>query len=253
MQHPDLPAIRPMHGQAWALAWGLAASLLAWAGQAQAGRPLGTDDASTAEAGQCQVEAWVERRRGAADGANVVAPACGLLDGLELGGDHTRLPGDPAAARAANVGLKWVPDAWALDTPLGALALGLKASLGYEQPPAAAWRRSNAGLLGLATLRATDTLALHANLGPVRGADDASTTTQLSLAVAWTPHPAWLLFAETLANDRPAATGGTQNTLGGRWWWVADRLGLDITASREAGAGLGTRWSVGLGWYGIGR
>ena len=231
----------------------LAASLLAATSTAHAGRPLGTDDAGTAEAGTCQVEAWVERRGGATDGADVVAPACGLLDGLELGGDHTRYPGDPSAGSAVNIGVKWVPPAWTTDTPWGALAWGLKGSLGYERPPAAGWHRSNAGLLGLATLRASETLALHANLGPVRSADDSSTTTQLRLAAVWTPHPAALLFAETQANDRPAAAGGTQSTVGGRWWWVADRLGLDLTASREAGAGLGTRWSIGLGWYGIGR
>ena len=29
-------------------------------------------------------------------------------------------------------------------------------------------------------------------------------------------------------------------------------LGLDLTASQESGAGSTKRWTVGLGWYGIG-
>lgn len=230
----------------------LAAALLAWAGSASAGRPIGADDASTADAGSCQVEAWAERSRSAATGAWVVAPACGLLDGLELGGDHSRFQAGQGLAQAANLGLKWVPASWAGDTALGPLALGLKAALGYERPAGESWRRSSAGLMGLATLTLSDKLALHANLGPVRSAADASTTTLLRLAWVWTPVPATLLFAETQANDRPAAAGGTLTALGGRWWLLADRLGLDLTASREAGAGTGTRWSLGFGWYGIG-
>lgn len=233
--------------------WALAAALLVAATCAQAGRPLGTDDAGTADAQTCQVEAWAERSRGVADGSWVVAPACGVAAGLELGGDHTTYQAGQGLHRAASLGLKWVPAAWAVDTPLGALALGLKAAVGYEKPTGAGWRRSGASLLGLATLKLAEPLALHANLGPQRQADDGSTTTQLRLALAWTPHPAALLFAETQANDRPAANGGAFNTLGGRWWLLADRLGLDLTASREAGAGSGTRWSLGLGWYGIGR
>ena len=230
----------------------LAAALLAWAGSASAGRPIGADDASTADAGSCQVEAWAERGRGAAKGVVVVAPACGLLDGLELGGDHSRFQTGQGLAQAANLGLKWVPASWAGDTALGPLALGLKAALGYERPAGEGWRRSSAGLLGLASLMLSNKVALHANLGPVRGADDGSATTQLRLAWVWTPAPAALLFAETQANDRPAAAGGTLNAVGGRWWLLADRLGLDLTASRQAGAGTGTRWSLGFGWYGIG-
>lgn len=231
----------------------LAGAALALATTAQAGRPLGTDDAGTASAGTCQVEAWAERSRGLPDGAWVLAPACGLREGLELGGDHARFQAGQGLRSAASLGLKWAPAAAALDTALGPLALGLKASLGYQQPAAQGWRRSGAALLALATLQPTDSLALHANLGPVRAADDGRSTSHLRLALAWTPHPAALLFAETQANDRPAANGGTLNTLGGRWWLLADTLGLDLTASREAGAAGPTRWSLGLGWYGIGR
>ena len=230
----------------------LAAAGILLAGSALAGRPLSTDDPNTADAGTCQVELWTERSRSAADGGTVLAPACGLAPGLEGGADHRwARPGqDPRAS--AGLGLKWGPASAQRDTALGPLALGLKLALGYERPTAAGWRRSGAGLLALAALKPTGQLQLLANLGPVRDTTSGSTTTLLNLALAWTPLPAALLFAETQANDRPAVAGGTVNSLGGRWWLLPEILGLDLSASREAGSGRATRWSLGLGWYGIG-
>ncbi len=135
---------------------------------------------------------------------------------------------------------------------VGPLGLGLKLSLSYDRPQAAGWRHSSVGLLVLAALKPTAQLQLLANLGPVRDTASGDTTTLMSLALAWTPLPAALLFAETQANDRPASAGGTVNSLGGRWWLRQDQLGLDLSASREAGSSLASRWSLGLGWYGIG-
>lgn len=248
-----VPTLPPCAGRAaCCLRQALAVILLAAASGAHAGRPLGTDDANSADAGTCQVEAWAERSRGAADGAFVLAPACGLRTGLELGADHTRFQAGQGVRSAAGLALKWVPGAAALDTALGPLALGLKASLGYVEPAGQGWRRSAAGLLAVATLKPADSLALHANLGLQRSAVDGRSTSQLRLAVAWTPHPAALLFAETQANERPAAEGAAITTLGGRWWLLPERLGLDLTASREAGTGAAPRWTLGLGGYGIG-
>lgn len=231
----------------------LAVAGLGLAGQALAGRPLSTDDPNTADTGTCQVELWTERSRGRADGSTVLAPACGLAPGLELGVEHRwARPGQDLRA-SAGLGLKWGPDFAQRKTALGPLALGLKLALGYDRPAAAGWRHNGLGLLALAVLQPTEQLQLLANLGPVRDAASGSATTQMNLALAWTPLPAALLFAETQANDRPASAGATVNTLGGRWWLLPEHLGLDLSASRAAGSGLGTRWSLGLGWYGIGR
>lgn len=59
-----------------------------------------------------------------------------------------------------------------------------------------------------------------------------------------------LLFAETQVNTKRAAFGGTVNSGGARWWLEKDRVGLDLTASRELGLGA-TRWTIGFGWYGL--
>ena len=68
--------------------------LLAWQQAANAGRPLASDDAGTADAGTCQVEVWAERSD--RDRATVIAPACGIAKGVELGSDYTL----PCPARA---------------------------------------------------------------------------------------------------------------------------------------------------------
>jgi hypothetical protein len=72
----------------------------------------------------------------------------------------------------------------------------------------------------------------------------------VNLAAAWTPASAALVFAEVQASDRRALSGPTVRTVGGRWWLVDGEIGLDLTASREAGSDR-TRWSIGFGWYGI--
>ena len=61
--------------------WALSMPLVA-----HAGRPLAVEDAGVNPVGQCQVESWLER--GLASGSEthlVLAPACGVFDGVELG------------------------------------------------------------------------------------------------------------------------------------------------------------------------
>lgn len=214
-----------------------------------AGRPLASDDAGTAETGTCQIEGWVER--GGGDGARVIAPACGIAKGLELGADHTRPKHRETLRGSAGLALKWVPEAWRADSPAGPVNFGLKLAQAFDRPVGANWRGSDTGALVLATLQASDDWTVHANLGATHDRSSGSTAAVLNLALVWTPHEQALLFAETQANNRRPVFGGTLNSVGGRWWLTPDRLGLDLTASREAGIGGATRWSMGLGWYGL--
>ncbi len=92
---------------------------------------------------------------------------------------------------------------------------------------------------------------MHANLGAAHEHTSRTTATLLNLAIAWTPGEQALLFAETQANSKRTVFGGTVNTAGARWWLVPDRFGLDLSASRQAGAAIGTLWTLGLGWYGL--
>lgn len=219
-------------------------SLNAWAG-----RPLGTDDASTADARICQLESWIEGAGG--EHALVLAPACGVATGMEIDADYT-LPERKDVRRAAGgLAFKWVPQAWRITTALGELNFGIKVSASFEHPTNAGWRSTETALLALATLKASDAWATHADLGAAREPLTGTTATLLKLSLVWTPSEPALLFAETEANNRHAVFGGTVNTAGGRWWLIKDRVGLDISASREAGSGNPAQWTLGFGWYGL--
>ena len=232
------------------LAW-LALGLVACASAAYAGRPLATDDAATAEAGSCQVEAWQDRTRSARQ--TVLAPACGLLGAVELGAEHVwSRPGGNLHGSGA-VSLKWAPDAVRLETSAGELGVGLKWAADFERPAGANLRHAGSSGLALATLKPGPTLALHLNIGlaRARGPAPAAGSAWLGrVAAAWTPAPEWLAFAEALGNGRPAAFGGAVLSTGVRRWIVPERFGLDLTLARERG---GPRTvGAGLGWYGIG-
>ncbi|TDP74033.1 hypothetical protein [Roseateles toxinivorans] len=214
-----------------------------------AGRPLSSDDAATADPGTCQVESWLERQGG--DRTLVIAPACGIAPGMELAADYSTLHPRDVLHAGAGLAFKWVPETWAWDTPAGAVQLGLKLSASWLRPSGTGWQHSELGALGLLTLQPHEDWALHANLGRVRERSSGSGATLLNLALSWTPTEQAQLFAETLANNRRQVFGGTVNTVGGRWWLLKDVLGLDLTASREAGSGARTVWSLGFGWYGL--
>ncbi len=216
---------------------------------AQAGRPLASDDASTADPGICQLESWVERA--GHDRAWAIAPACGIARGLEVGADYT-LPHPRDTLRATGgLAFKWVPEGWLSSTPAGELNLGVKLSASLEHPYGAGWHRSETSVLALATLKPSDALAVHANLGAAHEHTSRTTATLLNLAIAWAPVERALLFAETQTNSKRSVFGGTVSSAGARWWLVQDRLGLDLSASRQAGAAIGTLWTLGFGWYGL--
>lgn len=215
---------------------------------AWAGRPLASDDAGTADPGHCQLEGWVERAD--SDRALMLAPACGLMPGVELGADTTLPDPREPVRQAAGLALKWVPESGRFDTALGSLGLGLKFAAGYEHPAGAGWRRSGHGVLLLASLEATGSLGLHLNLGPEHDTASGATATLLNLAAVWTPAERALLFAEWQGNDRRRVFGGPARTVGARWWMDPERFGLDLTATRD-GSGGPTLWSLGFGWYGV--
>ncbi len=216
---------------------------LAWAG-----RPLNTDDASAADPGVCQLEGWVTSA--GSERAFVLAPACGLVEGLELGTDYAVLkPGDNNRA-AATLSIKIVPDALRSETPVGDLNFGFKLGAGFAQSPYTGWRSAGGAASVLATLSPNDDWSLHLNLGVLRDRDSGKSGGQANLALTWTPREEMLLFAEYLGGTRRDVFGGSISSAGGRWWLIKERLGLDLSVSRVAGSELGTVWSLGFGWYG---
>ncbi len=220
------------------------------AAAAQAGRPLASDDAGTADAGTCQLEAWAEKAR--AERATVLAPACGLVPGLELGADFTQpRPRDTVRAEGG-LAVKLAPESWKLGSGDGAVRLGLKAGASWLKPTGAGWQASGDSLLGLASWPLGESFELHLNLGVGRDRASGTRAGLANVALVWTPAEPVLLFAEAQANSKRDTFGATVASVGARWWLVPDKLGLDLSASREATSGAVTLWTLGLGWYGIG-
>ena len=235
-----------MSKQCWLLGMCVVFTQVAWAG-----RPLGTDDAGTADAGTCQIEGWQQRSR--SDRALVVAPACGVAPGLEVGIDDTRRTGD--AVHGAGLALKWLPQGaagptWADTTAFGDVSAGLKLSLAYRRQPGESWRHRDSNLLLLVSTKFNDTLTLHTNLGAIRNQAEKINAGLFNIALVATPNERVLLFAESQTNSRQATFGPTVNTIGGRWWVIKQRFGLDATASRAIGQ-PGATYTLGFGWYGL--
>ncbi|MCV2358375.1 hypothetical protein LNV08_05245 [Paucibacter sp. TC2R-5] len=227
-------------------AWGLLA--LACAGPALSGRPLSSDDAATADPGSCQLEGWGEKV--GSSRALVLAPACGIVEGLEIDVDYTHPHPRDEIRGESGFAVKWAPKSWGLLTSAGQINFGLKAGVGFERPSDSGWRRNGQGLLGLATLVVNEDFALHANLGPHQDRASGLTGTALNLALVWVPSPMGLLFAEVQSNDRRSVFGGTQRTMGGLWWVTPDKLGLSLTVGQQAGSSQ-MQWTLGFGWYGL--
>jgi hypothetical protein len=227
---------------------GLALWMLTCAMSAQAGRPLSSDDAGTADPGSCQLESWGEKA--GSNRALVLAPACGIAEGWEIDLDYTHPHPRDEVRGEAGFAIKWVPKSWGLLTAAGQINFGLKLGVGYEHPSDTGWRRNGQGMLGLATLVVNEDFAVHANLGPQQDRASGQTATALNLALVWVPSPMGLLFAEVLANDRRSLMGGTQRTVGGLWWVTPEKFGLSMTASQQAGRSQ-TLWTLGFGWYGL--
>lgn len=228
----------------------LVLGLCAMTSLAQAGRPLSTDDAGTADAGTCQVETWHERA--GSERALVLAPACGVVPGVEVGFDTAWPSPRDVVRQEAGLAVKLVPASLKFDTGAGELNFGLKLSGAWLKPAGAKWQGSEVSVLGLASLKASDQVSVHVNAGATRDRASAVQATVLNLALVVAPRDEFLVFVEGQGNNKKDVFGGTVTTAGARWWLVKDSLGLDFTASRESGGGSSTRYTVGLGWYGIG-
>ncbi len=214
------------------------------AGQtSHAARPLTTDDAAVNPPGTCQVEAWQDQERDASKHMHL-APACGVVPGLEMGAEVVRSSPSEEHLQARAIGVKWVP-AFA---QFGAWQFGLKGGVLSQKPPGEQhWRAGNWSAQVLASRELSTEWSLHVNAGHLHDTDLQSNVTSYGAALSWTPHPRMQIFAEVIGDTRAAVQKG----VGMRWWLLPDQLGLDVTAARN-GAGANTSvWGIGLGWYGI--
>ncbi|MBI2733275.1 MAG: hypothetical protein HYX44_08240 [Aquabacterium sp.] len=201
-----------------------------------------TDDAGANSQAQCQVEAWVDST--ADMRSQHLAPACGLLDGLELGFELVKVTPSDAQSQARSIGFKWAPE-WA---SWQGWRFGLKAGTSSEKAADEhQWHQSIAGVTGLASVPLDAQWTVHLNLGRERNKLDQLSANNYGVALAWVPQERWLVFAEVVGHSNTPAT----QAVGLRWWLLQDQLGLDATASRSNATPDGRAWGIGLGWYGI--
>jgi hypothetical protein len=237
---PNPVTRRPAATALLRLASGLLALAALAAPPAQAGRPLATDDAATAGAGNCQVEAWWERTSPAR--ALHVSPACGIGDAIEINGEVARSKSQPPAQTDFSLGAKWVDPAW----KLGPVGLGLKAWVGHTRFADGTRQQGENGAALLASAEG-GMATLHLNLGALRDPADGRKHGLANIAVVLRPSEQWLAFAE--ANS--VRHSPTSQTLGVRWWLLPEALGLDLTTGRSAGQPDSRVITLGLGWYNI--
>lgn len=209
---------------------------------AQAGRPLTTDDAGANNQAVCQIEAWQDR---ASDAHSThFAPACGLMDGLELGLEFIRVhPGDEQTQGRA-IGFKWAPE-WA---SWQGWRFGLKAGTSAgKAPDESDWHQASNSVSALASLPLNSAWTLHVNLGREFDRQEHTGSNTYAAALAWTPSDRWVLFGELVGHHNTPAT----QAIGVRYWLLPEQLGLDLTSSRSNATPDSRAWGIGLGWYGI--
>ena len=225
------------------------AIITAFSNPAWAGRPLSTDDAATADLGTCQIESWRDKQ--SSTQTTTVAPACGVFKGIELGIDYARDSGSGERSYGRGIALKWVPESWQAKTTVAEFNAGVKFSAAQERQPGEGWKAAEQSALLMVSSKFSDTISAHINLGSIksRGENVRGTVLNAALVASFDPHV--LVFIESQTNDRRTVFGPTVNTIGARYWVVPEKIGVDVTASRNAGGNQGTTWGVGFGWYGL--
>ncbi len=222
--------------------WVCALGLLATGWPAWAGRPVSTDDASVNERGVCQLEAWSDRAHEVRHGH--LAPACGVLDGLELGAEWDAPTPSSIDPHSLSASVKWAPEylSWR------GWRFGAKAGATSEKAPGASERHfSHWSALALASYPIDDRWTIHLNVGHAHPKLTSEKTITYGGAVVYAINDRTLAFAEWLGDSRTPAT----RAMGVRWWLLPDVLGLDLTTSQRNATPDSHTWGIGLGWYGL--
>jgi len=196
-----------------------------------AGGHHAVDDAAILEPGQCELEGWFSRARG---GERLLHAGAGCRVGpLELGlaSEYARQSGSSQTGWGLQA--KWATE------------VSDKLSIGLALSPAWAAhlrpRYQGANLAGLLTWSASDSLALHANLGRdfVHGASDEN---RYGISAEWLPVQGWSLVAERYREAQSHFLRAGVRWLGGELWSV------DLSrAQRLTGSGA-SNWTLGATW-----
>lgn len=224
----------------------LAAALLAPLA-AHAGRPLVTDDAGVADAGECEIETWAARQRsrgaGKLDGG-YFEPACGLELPFptpfptQLGAAFST-ERDPDGRRIA-LGLNGKTALRELSDEDWGLAIAW--SLGRVRAPGAGWRADESSVIGVLSVPVVRDLLLHANLGWVRspGAERRDAAFW-SGAIERTGLGGFDVMAEVLVTSGESAWVNA----GLRYWVIRNHLSLNASAGTKPAGGREALYTLG--------
>jgi hypothetical protein len=207
----------------------LAAVLLVVTDARAAGGHHAVEDAAILEAGQCQVETWLDRVQGGGRRLLHLGSACRLGPveaGLNL--DGVRLPN--GTTRTIGPQVKWTTRV----TPT--LGIGVVAST--------SWQEGAANFVGSTLVvpmswQVHEGTAIHLNVGRDlrRRASDA---TRAGIAVEWIPLSSVALIAERFHEG-----GGNFWRTGARWL-ATPALSLDISRAAALDGSSPAWWTVGL-------
>ena len=217
-----------------------AACLLAVASfEAQAGRPLTTEDAAALEDKACQVEAWIDRSR--IDTRAWLVPACNFGAGIEWQAGFARAHEDNGSAFSESYlqAKKVLFEASDAKTAMGIVAgfariVRRDTHRGYEDPY----------LIVPVTWTPTERTAIHVNAGWSRDRERAADTTLWGIAAEQQISTRWTLVAEAFGTDRdrPSARIGARIN-------AARGLDFDLTVVARSGGSSADRYvSIGVTW-----
>jgi hypothetical protein len=205
---------------------------------ADAARPLITDDARTVDAKACQVESWIRFNRDSTE--YWALPACNFTGNLELtaGGGRTHFKDDEGGTRATDVVVQGKtvfkqlePNGW---------SIGLAA--GYVRHPNARTHDVYSYVPASFSFR-DDRIVLHTNLGFLHEGERHRKRMTWGVGSETLLHERAYLVAETFGQNqgRPFYQAGI------RFWIVPNRVQVDTTYGNRWGRGTDERWiSVGL-------
>jgi len=216
----------------WAGAICCATLLGAIGGPAAAGGHFAIDDAAVLDAGQCQVDVWIESEARADRRLVHAGPSCGFGPvELGLGWDRLRTSSaDLPTATSAQV--KW--------------AVGITETLSVGAAAAAYWQAASPRYLGTSLViplswRISDSLQTHVNLGRDflhRGPNP----TRAGVSVEWQPVSGWLLIAEQFRQFE-----GTFARAGLRWE-PSKALSVELSLADRWGGRSSSWWAFGVAW-----
>jgi hypothetical protein len=220
---------------------GVAALLMTLATvDAEAARPMVTDDARIVDAKSCQVESWVKRNR---DSTEFWAlPACNPTGNLELtfGGAITREGGEDGFTDE-------VLQAKTIFHPLETNGWGIGLAAGTIRHPhrdvANGWPGDAYFYVPLSISFADDFWVLHLNAGVTRRRDVDRNLATWGLGNEIKLRDDLFLIPEVFHSD----FGRPFYQMGLRYWIVKDRLQTDMTFGNRAVSDTAERWfSIGL-------